>query len=772
MEENPSETAKNVVKATKANNEELKESVSIVAEIQAALRANVDEITKGSEAVRIQRKAYRDLGGVLSKVLNSQQGISELDTKQLKKQLELAKVAKSRLALLKDSGQLNEEEADLIDSVIKIAQEELELQQKINQTIGLTGIAFENLNKIGQRAFGGLGINLGTLEDSFKDVSKAIKEKGEEIVKSSKEGEKLGTLSNRFKTFGVALKPLAKGLKDVFTDPVILIKGLADAFFDINKASVDLRRETGQTISFQSQLNTSAATTVDLMNLVVESSKTTGLNIQNVFSGEVLAGAAEFKNLMGGTANEALALMDISKVTGASTDETLSTIVDTVNTFNAYNKTAISHRGVMRDVLTASEGVKASLAGNPAALTAAASAARKLGLSLAEIDSIADQLLNFESSISNELEAQLLTGRNINLTKARELALNNDLAGVSEEIFKNQVTVAEFSQMNRIQQEGLAKALGLNRDQLAKMAFQQARLNGLTAEQAALAAGVSVEDMQRMEIQENFQKVLQKTAQIFSPLLDLVGNFLSLPWVPQITIWGIIAAKAFSPLGGMIKGLIGGITKLFTGGFSLTSMFTGLTAAKTADTVATGAQTTANTALAGSQAAVATTSNTAAVASRGFGAGLASLAAGGMAAVPVLLSIAAAGVGIGAAFAGIGFGIKMAAEGIIMLVNSLTLEKVKVLAAAATSILALSGALGAFAITGVLALPALLAVTPLIKNMADTSGQAGTAAGEGSLKAVEEKLDKLIEVVQKGGNVYIDGNKAGEALVLGSYKSS
>lgn len=40
------------------------------------------------------------------------------------------------------------------------------------------------------------------------------------------------------------------------------------------------------------------------------------------------------------------------------------------------------------------------------------------------------------------------------------------------------------------------------------------------------------------------------------------------------------------------------------------------------------------------------------------------------------------------------------------------------------------------------------------------------------LDALYRKFDQLIDAVNKGGSVYIDGNKAGEALVMGSYKSS
>lgn len=41
--------------------------------------------------------------------------------------------------------------------------------------------------------------------------------------------------------------------------------------------------------------------------------------------------------------------------------------------------------------------------------------------------------------------------------------------------------------------------------------------------------------------------------------------------------------------------------------------------------------------------------------------------------------------------------------------------------------------------------------------------------GGGSSKEVLAKLDRLIAAVEKGGDVYMDGNKVGQALVLSSY---
>ena len=80
-------------------------------------------------------------------------------------------------------------------------------------------------------------------------------------------------------------------------------------------------------------------------------------------------------------------------------------------------------------------------------------------------------MLDFESSIAAEMEAELLTGQALNLEKARELALNNDLAGVANELANQGITSAKFSKMNRIQQEAQAKAMNMSREEMARYAY-------------------------------------------------------------------------------------------------------------------------------------------------------------------------------------------------------------------------------------------------------------------------------------------------------------
>jgi hypothetical protein len=134
---------------------------------------------------------------------------------------------------------------------------------------------------------------------------------------------------------------------------------------------------------------------------------------------------------------------------------------------------------ILKDVLTASNAIKLSVKGGAEGLTKAAIAAAELGSDLSKVEDISKGLLNFEESISSELEAELLLGRDLNLETARRAALNGDLETVAKEINKQVGSSADFSKMNVIQQEALAKAMGTSRGELADMLVQQESLNSL-----------------------------------------------------------------------------------------------------------------------------------------------------------------------------------------------------------------------------------------------------------------------------------------------------
>jgi len=100
----------------------------------------------------------------------------------------------------------------------------------------------------------------------------------------------------------------------------------------------------------------------------------------------------------------------------------------------------------------------------------AAVQAKKLGLSLDTVGTIAENILDFQTSIESELKASLLLGRQLNLNRARELALAGNMAGLQEEIVRLVGSEQELNRLNVIERKTLAQALGITVEQLSKLA--------------------------------------------------------------------------------------------------------------------------------------------------------------------------------------------------------------------------------------------------------------------------------------------------------------
>ena len=95
--------------------------------------------------------------------------------------------------------------------------------------------------------------------------------------------------------------------------------------------------------------------------------------------------------------------------------------------------------------------------------------ADKLGASFKEIAGVSEKFLDIESSISNELELQLLGGKQINAEKFGEAALNRDMETAAQELSNIIEAQGEAAIQNPILLESLSKTLGLSRDRIVEM---------------------------------------------------------------------------------------------------------------------------------------------------------------------------------------------------------------------------------------------------------------------------------------------------------------
>ena len=98
----------------------------------------------------------------------------------------------------------------------------------------------------------------------------------------------------------------------------------------------------------------------------------------------------------------------------------------------------------------------------------AAKQAARMGLDLSATNTVAEKLLDWESSIAAEMEASMILGRSINLDKARQLAYSGDLAAMMTEVKNQAGGEAEFAKMTVVQRQSLGSAIGLQGAQLAE----------------------------------------------------------------------------------------------------------------------------------------------------------------------------------------------------------------------------------------------------------------------------------------------------------------
>ncbi len=168
-------------------------------------------------------------------------------------------------------------------------------------------------------------------------------------------------------------------------------------------------------------------------------------------------------------------------------------------------------------------------------LMRAAIQAKKLGISLGTVANTADSLLDFQSSLNAEMEASAMLGRQVNLQKARELALTGDMEGLQKEILNVVGSEAEFNKMNVMQRRSLAQALGMEVGQLQKVVMNQGKAADLQGEMAEQELPTPEESMSAMaesmaSIQEAFMTIMDEHGEtfetMFTNLAEVVPNIV------------------------------------------------------------------------------------------------------------------------------------------------------------------------------------------------------------------------------------------------------
>ena len=535
-------------------------------DINNVLIGNLKELTKQNSARKGAISASRELKSISDKLLDDALDLTDLDKEAIEKLQSKNKIAMERLNIATKDRDLSEEDkqnaADNLiqaDELNKALEKRLGYEKNITKAMGLQGNLASGINEgLKKSGFGKLADSLG-IDDAIKSNRK--------FTKSLLDGgKKAATIGDKFKIAQNFVGSLGKNLLKAL-GPVVLIAELVQGIFRADQETTELGKSMaltkGEATLFRENLAEAAR---DSGNIAVTSEKVVKsfneLNKQlgfiNNFTLDTLVTMTKLTEQVGLSAQEAGGLVTLSEARGKNAEDEYKAVLAT--TYNLQRQTGIQldNREILKAVAAVSGQLRANLEANPAAIAEAVTLAVQLGGSLDDVKNISSAILDFEASIAKELEAELLTGKEINLERARLAALNGDIADLTREISSQVGTFTEFSKMNVIQQEALAQAFGLSSDRLSDMLFKQQVMGKSAKELRALGEDELADRVEQLSLADKFNQTVDKLKSIFAdvgqafyPVLQLLGFALSIV--------------------GLIAGIITDIISMLKGDFDFSS---------------------------------------------------------------------------------------------------------------------------------------------------------------------------------------------------------
>ena len=604
---------------------EFQDSLASIDSIGASFQQTVSEISKGNVGLNQTKKSFNKLTSLASDLTNHTRGYNKLSVKQLESITSQAQQEKKRLETTLDT--LKAEKASLIESrrqgnqtqeslnkikqinsaiaeaegligdqnsayedLLTNAQNLAEKQGKVNNSIGLGGNALDGMvNAMDSLGMKGLSEKLG-----LDEAKKKMEEMADELTNG---GETAATMGDKFKIMGAGLKSMGSSLGENLTDPAFLITQMGEALKIADTGAGNLAKGMNMTYSealgTRRELGNMAATSGDvalntknLQENMMAVSKAIGSNV--MLNEKDLKTMTKLTSQAGFTADELMGVQKLSYVNGKSLEDNTKEILGGAKAYASRNKMVVNEKDILKEVNKASASLKLSLGGSADAVAVAVVKAKQFGLTLEQAEKISSSLLQFESSIENELSAELLTGKELNFERARSLALEGKTADAAAEVAKQVGTSKDFAKMNVIQQEALAKAAGMERDELAQSLMDKeamAKMNDqegatakekyntlrktMTAQEAAAKLGDEqlANQFEQQSVQERFALATERLKEVFiqiaepvlaivSPLMNLVGSVL-----PLINVLLQPIVYTFQFISDIISSIVSGISE-------------------------------------------------------------------------------------------------------------------------------------------------------------------------------------------------------------------
>ena len=464
--------------------------------LQGELEGIVKEMGNWGSATSKANKAFKNIADITNRLKYDEKGLSELSKKDLERLQKKLKINKEELVdaaksiqikykitdlteeAIKNTQDLSEEEAailrgyldqfGIIDRINNKTKERLIEEKKIEKQIGLAGKALDGLKKI---PILGEILNIDDAKEDMRDLAKQGKGSFEILGKG---------LSSAFSGLGplAIIAGIAKAIQMLvgvmfeadkqITDVAKNLNVSKDRASDIRQSFFDIKNSAS---SFGQIQEGNLILVENLVKTQTELNEALGLSVdlteeQNRDFLVQLTNANKFLKL---EKTETEGLVALFAQTGEEVEDIKNLILGTTKETKILTGFQVNERKILGDVLTTSNSIKLSIKGGTEALIQSTINANKFGISLKDLSSTTSALLNFEQSINDELNAELLLGRDLNLDRARAAALTNDQVVLTEEVGDLIKGFGPDFQRNSIAQEAFAKTLGKSREEIADM---------------------------------------------------------------------------------------------------------------------------------------------------------------------------------------------------------------------------------------------------------------------------------------------------------------
>jgi len=446
--------------------------------------------------------------------------VSEIDSlqKQLDKEVKIRDSAKEILK--------NEEKAKKARiEELAFLEKNLEIRKRIEKSTGLLGGMAKAVSKIP-----GIG--------QYLNADEAIDEMEKLAASIEENGGKATSFGNRMRIAGKGLSVLAKGAYENLKSPEAVFTFFLKAALTANDQAVKLGKQLGygadradafreKLVGIERSSNNINVNTKNLTEAFGELVTATGLAYE--FTADQLETQIKLTKQVGLTADEAAQVQRFAVLNNKTSEETYRSFLRGITAARNQLKVGIDFKSTLAEAVKVSGQLAANLGNNPEIIGKAIVTAKAFGMTLEQVAKSGESLLNFESSLESELKAELLTGKQLNLERARAAALAGDQITLAEELNKNIGTSADFTKMNVLQQRALAESVGMTTDELANTLRKREEavksgksLAQITEEEAAKA-------LERQSIQDKFNAAVEKLQSLFGNLMaGPLGSFIDM----------------------------------------------------------------------------------------------------------------------------------------------------------------------------------------------------------------------------------------------------